>query len=148
MSPSDPRKLQLELEQARPYLLRFALLQLRNSSAAEDAVQETLLAALERAARFAGQSPLKTCLVGILKHKIVDHLRRQAREPQAFETRTDDFDALFEEDGHWSEPPGEWDNPWGNPRGIPGVILRTASRKRSSSRCWRRVWRRCPRRRR
>jgi DNA-directed RNA polymerase specialized sigma24 family protein len=45
-SPGDNR-IALELEQARPYLRRFALLQLRNGIAAEDAVQETLLAALQ-----------------------------------------------------------------------------------------------------
>ena len=38
--------LELELEQHRTYLLRFARLQLRNDAWAEDAVSDTLLAAL------------------------------------------------------------------------------------------------------
>jgi RNA polymerase sigma-70 factor, ECF subfamily len=107
----DENTIALELEQTRPYLMRFALLQLRNETAAEDAVQETMLAALQGASRFAGQSSLKTWLVGILKHKIIDHLRRQTREPQAYETTCDDFDAMFEVDGHWSEPPADWGRP-------------------------------------
>src|SRR5687767_5313379 len=69
-----------ELEALRPYLLRFALLQLRDAAAAEDAVQETLLAALRTGSRYAGRSTLKTWLTGILKHKIIDQVRRQSRE--------------------------------------------------------------------
>jgi RNA polymerase sigma-70 factor (ECF subfamily) len=79
--PSAPDS--LELERHRPYLLRFALLQLRDRSAAEDAVQETLLAAIQGASRFAGQSSVRTWLVGILKHKIIDGIRRSAREQPA-----------------------------------------------------------------
>ena len=45
----------------RDYLLRYALLHLRNPTQAEDAVQETLLAAMEGAARFAGKSTVRTC---------------------------------------------------------------------------------------
>jgi RNA polymerase sigma-70 factor, ECF subfamily len=95
----------LELERHRSYLLRFALLQLRDHGAAEDAVQETLLAALQGSAGFGGRSAVRTWLVGILKHKIVDHLRRASREPLAEEASTEDVDALFAEDGHYAERP-------------------------------------------
>ena len=102
----------LEFEKHRPQLLRFALLQLRDATAAEDAVQETLLAALQSADRFAGQSSVRTWLVGILKHKIVDHLRRQSREqPLEDEAATDDVDGLFRPDGHYVDPPAEWAAP-------------------------------------
>lgn len=73
-----------QLEQQRPYLLRFAALQLRDANAAEDAVQETLLAALAGEAKFAGRSNLRTWLTGILKHKIIDSIRRSTREPTVF----------------------------------------------------------------
>src|SRR5688572_6472894 len=81
-------------EEYRAYLMRYALLQLRDPTAAEDAVQETLLAALQTASRFAGRSSVKTWLVGILKHKIIDTHRRQAREqpfarPEGDETEPD-----------------------------------------------------------
>jgi len=105
----------LELETHRPQLLRFALMQLRDRGAAEDAVQETLVAALQGAASFAGQSSVRTWLIGILKHKIIDHLRRTAREkpleglPE--ELDLSDFEAAFAEDGHWREAPADWGNP-------------------------------------
>jgi len=56
----------------RGYLLRVAVLQLRDSDLAEDVVQDTLVAALQGAGGFSGRSSLKTWLTGILKHKIVD----------------------------------------------------------------------------
>jgi RNA polymerase sigma-70 factor (ECF subfamily) len=69
-----------ELGRLRPQLLRYALRRLRDRHRAEDAVQETLLAALEGLERFGGGSSLATWLTGILKHKIVDSLRAGARE--------------------------------------------------------------------
>lgn len=112
MSPeSSPTP--LELERHRPYLLRFALLQLRDRSAAEDAVQETLLAAIQGASRFAGQSSVRTWLVGILKHKIVDSVRKASREQpiESLEDRGEDMDAFFADDGHFAEAPQPWANP-------------------------------------
>src|SRR5574337_354688 len=87
----------------RGYLLRVAVLQLRDNDLAEDVVQDTLVAALAGAAGFSGRSSLKTWLTGILKHKIVDAIRRKAREPiatpPADETQLEDMDALFDESG-------------------------------------------------
>ena len=64
----------------RPQLLSFAMRRLGNRERAEDAVQDTLLAALEGLERFGGASSLGTWLFGILKHKIVDAMRRASRE--------------------------------------------------------------------
>jgi RNA polymerase sigma-70 factor (ECF subfamily) len=114
LPPSDD--LQDRIQAERPYLLRYASLQLRDRDAAEDAVQETLLAALTGASGFAGRSNLRTWLTGILKHKIVDHIRRASREPAApdpGEGDESDFDALFDQRGHWVDPPRAWDNPEG-----------------------------------
>ena len=100
------------LEEERAYLLRYARLQLREPQAAEDAVQETLLAALAGEAGFGGRSNLRTWLTGILKHKIVDAIRRSSREaPLASEDAAEEFDALFDERGHWREFPAEWADP-------------------------------------
>ncbi len=96
------------VEGERSYLLRYATLQLRDAAAAEDAVQETLLAALAAETSFAGRSNLRTWLTGILKHKIVDTIRRASREPTLPE---EDFDALFDERGHWIEMPQAWADP-------------------------------------
>ena len=78
------------VEGERAYLLRFASLQLRDSHAAEDAVQETLLAALAGEAGFQGRANLRTWLTGILKNKISDHFRRLAREPSVRPAEGDD----------------------------------------------------------
>jgi len=98
------------LERERPYLLRYASLQLRDPHAAEDAVQETLVAALAGEASFAGRSNLRTWLTGILKHKVIDAIRRMSRETAA-DPDTADFDALFVENGHWADPPQAWADP-------------------------------------
>jgi RNA polymerase sigma-70 factor (TIGR02943 family) len=102
-----------QLEVLRPQLMRFARTQLRNDAWAEDAVSETLLAALERPQSFAGQSQLKTWLVGILKHKVVDQLRRHTREASLTGADDDeDLDELlFAADGHWRDAPQEWGDP-------------------------------------
>jgi RNA polymerase sigma-70 factor (TIGR02943 family) len=101
------------VEALRPQLMRFARSQLRNDAWAEDAVSETLLAALERPQSFAGQSQIKTWLVGILKHKVVDQLRRHSREATLLVADDGEEldDALFDERGHWREMPQAWGNP-------------------------------------
>ena len=68
---------QSQLAEHRNYLLRFARLQLRNDAWAEDAVSETLLAALSKPQSFGNKSQLKTWLVGILKHKVLDTFRHK-----------------------------------------------------------------------
>jgi RNA polymerase sigma-70 factor (ECF subfamily) len=104
-----------DLQQYRSYLLCYALLQLRDRALAEDVVQETLLAALEGRARFAGKSSHKTWLTGILKHKIIDIMRRKSREQPLTssddELESDAVDALFEDNGHWRQFPSSWGDP-------------------------------------
>jgi RNA polymerase sigma-70 factor (ECF subfamily) len=62
------------------YLFRYALMRLRDATKAEDAVQETFLAALKGGKSFAGRSAEKSWLVGILKNKISDYYRKASRE--------------------------------------------------------------------
>ena len=105
-----------QLVEHRLYLLRFARLQLRNDAWAEDAVSETLLAALSKPQSFGNRSQLKTWLVGILKHKVIDILRKQVREvswlDDSDESEGDELDKIsFKADGHFSEAPCEWGNP-------------------------------------
>jgi RNA polymerase sigma-70 factor (ECF subfamily) len=102
-----------EVQGLQPQLLRFARTQLRNDAWAEDAVSDTLLAALEKPQGFGGQSQLKTWLVGILKHKVIDQLRRHTREAALLvgDDGEDLDDALFAADGHWREQPQAWGNP-------------------------------------
>ncbi len=105
-----------DVAELRSYLMRFARLQLRNDAWAEDAVSETMLAAIAKPQAFSGQSQLKTWLVGILKHKVVDALRANLREVNASdlqgEHESDELDAIgFKTDGHFAQQPAQWGNP-------------------------------------
>ena len=80
------------------YLFNFAIGQLRDTSVAEDLLQETFLAALKSANRFSGRSTERVWLVGILRHKIYDHLRQTCRERAV---RIDPLPAKSEES--WEE---------------------------------------------
>jgi RNA polymerase sigma-70 factor (ECF subfamily) len=105
-----------ELETQRGYLMRVARLQLRDSALAEDVVQDTLTAALTAQQGFTGKSSVKTWLTGILKHKIVDAIRRKQREPVAVssldeEADLEDFEGLFKDSGAWQAPPADWGDP-------------------------------------
>jgi RNA polymerase sigma-70 factor, ECF subfamily len=104
-----------QLSSHRSYLLRVARLQLRNDELAEDVVQDTLVAALQGADGFTRKSSLRTWLTGILKHKIVDAIRRKQRNLEvgslAEECQVGEFDALFDDTGHWENPPAAWTNP-------------------------------------
>jgi RNA polymerase sigma-70 factor (ECF subfamily) len=104
-----------ELADHRGYLMRFARLQLRNDAWAEDAVSETMLAALSRPHSFANRSQLKTWLVGILKHKVIDILRQRRREVILDLDEGDgsnELDSLlFKADGHFVQAPADWGDP-------------------------------------
>ena len=104
-----------QLAEHQGYLLRYARLQLRNDAWAEDAVSETMLAALSKPQSFGNRSQLKTWLVGILKHKVIDILRQRKREVCLAEDESDGSDELdalmFRPDGHFAAQPAEWGNP-------------------------------------
>jgi RNA polymerase sigma-70 factor (ECF subfamily) len=112
---SAPDTLHSQLETMRPMLVRFAHLQIRNRELAEDAVQDALIAVLEKPERYAGQSTLRTYVTGILKFKIIDCLRASTRERQidAHEDQSEDdaIDALFKADGHTVDQPLAWGDP-------------------------------------
>ena len=111
----DAAALQQAIAELRPILLRIARLQLRNDAWAEDAVSETLISALEGAQRFSGRSQLKTWVVGILKHKIIDQFRRGGREVSmeaaAEAAQAESFDDLYTADGHRVDQPLDWGDP-------------------------------------
>jgi len=61
-------------------LFRYAILRVKDETVAEDLVQDTFLSALKAIDRFQGGSALRTWLVGILKHKIIDYYRKARPE--------------------------------------------------------------------
>ena len=96
-------------------LFRYALSRTRDRAAAEDAVQETLLAALSAYQTFRGGSSERTWLIGILRHKIIDHVRKATREPKSTDPHSgaDPATDEFTEKGKWRAGPQSWG---GNPR--------------------------------
>jgi len=62
-------------------LYAYAMQRVGKAEVAEDLVQETLVAAIESWPRFKGGSAVRTWLVGILRHKVLDELRRRRRGP-------------------------------------------------------------------
>jgi RNA polymerase sigma-70 factor (TIGR02943 family) len=89
------------------YLFGYAMFRLRDASAAEDVVQETLLAALQSYHSFEGRGSQRTWLVGILKHKLTDHFRRMGRETPLSRLEDESF-----EHGEFFRPAGEWKDHW------------------------------------
>lgn len=93
-------------------LFRYALSRIRDERAAEDLVQETLLAALKSRDKFKGESTELTWMTGILRNKIFEHLRRRSREvPLGLEEDGDDREeSLFDGTGHWKAAfaPADW----------------------------------------
>lgn len=100
-------------------LFRFALVRVRRREVAEDLVQEALLAAWQSRDCFQGRSSPKTWLLGILKHKIVDHFRKLSRDIGIADS--DELAALAEQQfaagasgpTHWSRGvgPRNWSQP-------------------------------------
>jgi RNA polymerase sigma-70 factor (ECF subfamily) len=91
------------------YLYRFALARLKDPHQAEDAVQETMLAAIKNNS-FEGDSSARTWLTGILKHKIIDLQRKQIREQPVsdlidLDTSEHSMDDFFDKSGHWLDKP-------------------------------------------
>ncbi len=95
-------------------LYAYALMRVRDASVAEDLVQDTLLAAIKSVDRFKGESSERTWLIGILKHKVFDHLRRAGRERRLDEgmVPTEGEEAQhFDDRGQWRVEVAEWSDP-------------------------------------
>lgn len=95
---SDPRDW---IDLHGDYLFRYALLRVHHIPVAEDLVQDTLLAALQSRHGFAGRSPERFWLLGILKHKLADYFRSSSLNKPAEEPHQDEWRTVFDEAGHW-----------------------------------------------
>lgn len=105
------------VEMLQPSLLRIARLYVRNSSAAEEVVQETWLGVLKGLDRFEGRSSLKTWITRILMNTARTKAVREGRslpfsafgesalEPGEPAVDPDRFDPSS---GHWSSAPTGW----------------------------------------
>jgi RNA polymerase sigma-70 factor (ECF subfamily) len=94
------------LEQHGNFLFSYALSRLRDANAAEEAVQETFLAGLKAAAQYSGKGEERAWLLGILKRKIVDSVRRRNRQAAiGSESGETWLDSIFDVKGHWRSDP-------------------------------------------
>lgn len=98
------------------YLFRYAKSRLRDPNSAEEVVQETFLAGVRYSEQFAGRGSERGWLMGILKRKIIDHIRVRNKHNKAapYEDEHDPSEQLFDANGkwkpgaiNWSPPPGQ-----------------------------------------
>lgn len=85
------------------YLYRYALSRLRDTNAAEEVVQETFLAGIRFLDRYNGKGAERAWLLGILKRKLVDHVRMRARFDRDGLTSDggDPTARMFDHNGNW-----------------------------------------------
>lgn len=115
-SPSQSPDASKWLDDHGDYLFKYAVFRLRDDNTAEDALQETFLAALKAYEKFERRGSERTWLVGILKHKIADHFRRVGREAPIGEGSDEGpahhefFERSDEWQGHWNADyaPSDW----------------------------------------
>jgi RNA polymerase sigma-70 factor, ECF subfamily len=92
------------------YLYGFAFYRVQDEELARELVQDTLLAALKARHNFAGKGSEKTWLTGILKHKILDFLRRKYRDAVFEDQELDErkMHDSFDHNGRWKTGPAQW----------------------------------------
>ncbi|MDU8923967.1 sigma-70 family RNA polymerase sigma factor [Pasteurellaceae bacterium LIM206] len=92
----------VQINELREQMLKFARLQIRDDEAAEDLVQETFASALKNIDSFQGKAALKTWIFAILKNKIIDYLRLKGRFVIETELSGEhDTNHFFDENEHW-----------------------------------------------
>ena len=114
-SPRPPSKPSIDPEQWMTehgdYLFAYALGRVRDKTVAEDLVQETFLSGLRGISGFRGSSSLRTWLVSILKHKILDYYRDRYRRGVDASSADEEDETSFRREGDWR---GHWE-----PRNAP-----------------------------
>ena len=85
------------------YLFRYAVSRLRDNTAAEEVVQETFLAGIRFHDRYTGEGAERAWLLGILKRKVVDYVRRRNRYDRdgSWDDTNDPSAQLFDQNGAW-----------------------------------------------
>lgn len=117
-SPGVPPTLEDHWVQLRQRLLRHARLAVHEPALAEDLVQDSLIAVLERPDARRGDASLTTWATAILKHKIADWYRSPQRRtvqagPEEDDASGEAVNALYDAQGSYIEPVPAWQQPEG-----------------------------------
>lgn len=100
------------LSQHGDVLYGYAMARVKDADAAEELVQDTLVSAMEAHHRFAGQSSVRTWLIGIMRHKLLEYFRRRRNAPQALDVDGElppmVVDHEFRPNGKWNVGPKKW----------------------------------------
>ncbi len=98
------------VERSGDYLFRYANSRLRDVNAAEEVVQETFLAGVRYVSQYAGKGSEQAWLLGILKRKIIDYVRRRVKDNRAtsYEDDHDPSSQLFDAMGNWKPGALKW----------------------------------------
>lgn len=91
------------LEDHGDALFAYALSRLRDRQLAEEAVQETFLAALKRIAQYRQDGSEGAWLTGILKRKVIDQMRALAKQPASLDSDEAALAELFDKRGLWTK---------------------------------------------
>lgn len=93
----------LWVEEYGDYLYRYAYSRLRESNAAEEVVQDAFVNGIRYHSQFSGKGSEQAWLLGILKRKIIDYVRKRNRENKVtpYEDELDPTNQLFDAKGNW-----------------------------------------------
>ena len=92
------------------YLFRYANVRLRDANASEEVVQETFLNGVKYQQQYSGAGTERAWLLGILKRKIVDYVRKRNRQAKVgqYEDDHDPTNQLFDAKGNWNKKSIPW----------------------------------------
>lgn len=82
-------------------LYRYAVSRLRNREAAEEVVQETFVSALRARDQYSGDGVEGAWLMGILRRKVIDYVRKRNRALNEPEEQSDFGERVFDHTGRW-----------------------------------------------
>ena len=109
-------------------LFRYALSRLRDREAAEEVVQETFVAGIRAAEQFTGEGVEGAWLMGILRRKVIDFVRKKNRALNEPDADGEDISArLYDQSGKWRSR--------SESRGIPSRALENADFYRQLHKC-------------
>ncbi|WP_303818716.1 sigma-70 family RNA polymerase sigma factor [Actinobacillus minor] len=105
---------EMQIEEIRQQMLKFAILQLNDFDLAEEVVQEAFVSAYKNAQSFRGKAALKTWIFAILKYKIIDAINQKKRLISVSEfVENNEQSIFFDHTGYWildTYDPKEWED--------------------------------------